>query len=199
MRIKDLDLKNMTKKELKKLINPILVDNDRLIRRTLQRKAKMDHEKEKYEEFLRKNVYAILENTNKTLDDKLQKFSIKTIDGKYKMQIVHKDFIRLNENAELAKKIVDEYIEKHLKRADEGDSGKMIGFLKGLFESKRKITLSAGLLQFINMKFNDSNLRRAQELLKAAIESDKSKIYVNIYKKTDDGWEIVDNAHKEDF
>ena len=199
MRIKDLDLKNMTKKELKKLINPILVDNDRLIRRTLQRKAKMDHEKEKYEEFLRKNVYAILENTNKTLDDKLQKFSIKTIDGKYKMQIVHKDFIRLNENAELAKKIVDEYIEKHLKRADEGDSGKMIGFLKGLFESKRKITLSAGLLQFINMKFNDSNLRRAQELLKAAMESDKSKMYVNIYKKTDDGWEIVDNAHKEDF
>ncbi len=199
MRIKDLDLKNMTKKELKKLINPILVDNDRLIRRTLQRKAKMDREKEKYEEFLRKNVYAILENTNKTLDDKLQKFSIKTIDGKYKMQIVHKDFIRLNENAELAKKIVDEYIEKHLKRADEGDSGKMIGFLKGLFESKRKITLSAGLLQFINMKFNDSNLRRAQELLKAAMESDKSKMYVNIYKKTDDGWEIVDNAHKEDF
>lgn len=197
----DINLEKMTKKELKKLINPVLVDNDRLVRRTLKSKARVDRIQNKHEDFLKKNIYSVLDkaNSGKKKSDNLQKFSMKTIDGKYKMQIIHKDFIRLNENAELAKKLVDEYIEKHLATDDkDGDPGQMISFLRGIFESKRKMTLNSGLIQFSNMKFTDAGLRKAQDLLKASMDADKSKMYVNIYKKTEKGWEKVEDASKEE-
>lgn len=196
-----IDFGKMTKKELKKLINPVLVDNDKLIRRTLKSKARVDKVRNKHEEFLKKNVYSVLKKANdgKKESDNLQKFSMKTIDGKYKMQIIHKDFIRLNENAELAKRLVDEYIEKHMKTQEEGDTGQMISFLRSIFTSKRKMNISAGLMQFVNMKFTDSGLKKAQDLLKASMDADKSKMYVNIYKKTEKGWEKVDDASKERF
>lgn len=113
--------------------------------------------------------------------------TVVSADMKRRVIFNRKSIVRGNQNAHMAKQLIDEFIGELLgSHAHSDDERNMATFLGGVIqETKGRIFMSRNLIEFRRMQFTDERLRQAQRLLVDAFDVVESKLYW--YHETWDG------------
>jgi hypothetical protein len=115
--------------------------------------------------------------------------TIVSADMKRRVVFSKKNIVSGNQNAYMAKQLIDEYVREMLGRNTLGeDDRQMAEFLTNVVsESKGKIMLTRNLISFRRMQFTDERLIKAQKLLTDAFEVTETKLYSYCEERGSDG------------
>jgi len=162
------------------------IEQYKLVKRYISEHERFERAKERFENFKREKILAyVVGKREDLLDHKDLKPSGQkksgTIYGENgeKVIVSYRTTISVDaDKAETAKGLVEEEI-----RIEEEKSGKIpevLRFLLNAFGVQKKWSVGPAFVQFIKADFASKNLRRAQELLLAAIEARESKLYCSL-------------------
>lgn len=105
-----------------------------------------------------------------------------------------KNIVAGNQNAYIAKGLIDEYVSEMLhRRSLSEDDRQMAEFLSNVItESKGRIMLTKNLVTYKRMRLEDKRLKKAQKLLDNAFDVTESKLYWYVEKlNSKKEWERV--------
>ena len=115
--------------------------------------------------------------------------TVMSADGKRRVIFSKKNVVVGNQNAHMARTLINEYTSEMLQRKNlSSDEMQMAEFLTGVItESKGRIMMTKNLVRFGRMKFEDKRLRDAQRLLKDGFDVSESKLYYYCEELGSDG------------
>lgn len=105
--------------------------------------------------------------------------TVASADGTRRVIFSKKNVVVGNQNAHMARNLINEYVAEMLQRKNlSSDEMQMGEFLAGVIvEAKGRIMMTRNLVSFGRMKFEDKRLRDAQRLLRDGFDVTESKLY----------------------
>lgn len=158
--------------------------DDVFVERSSREFLRFQKAKKRFDDFVFKHG---VKKFNEQVGDGRKGKTVYNIPRNKRVIVRQKELIRMNDYAEQAKVIIDNRLKEFGKNLPE-DVRDLFGLLKGMFLERKKLIFTEGIATFIKLEnIQDENLRKAQELLKKGLDADKSRIYLYVEFKREDG------------
>jgi len=164
-----------------KILDPQIVKRDTLVSRVMGRAARL-HDKIAFEkQRMAADIDKFLENTADQYGEKWKgNAELTSFDGKYKIEVRHRERIEFSEKLQIAKQKIDEC----LKRWTEDSNVNLQAVINEAFQVDKKGEIAKNrILGLRRYNIKDKNWKQAMELIDEAIQVTSTKQYIAFYER----------------